>query len=250
MLGNLKDLISIVQDGLSSSNNLRNTLQEVQKVTNIFKDKQKVFIESKVNLAAGSALLEKYQGDWAEIHENADKNAKAAEEVDKLIIELHEVSMKKLKCTYELGNNLSILPGLTASVAQCMDAIKNVQILLKDVEHQLVEFEDIIERSKMEKWKLDHQYQLSLYKDKKMAKLEEARAKLTKENEMLSQERERKLLAELQAKRDNIAAAFQSDVAKYLSSGSLPISSGPPQTSLEQIQLDDDHTDLEKFLET
>ncbi|XP_045505435.1 dysbindin [Colias croceus] len=251
MLGNLKDFISVVQDGLSSSNNLRQTLQEVQKVTNIFKEKQKTSTESRVNFGAGGALLEKYQEQWAELHENADNNAKAAEEVDKLILQLHEISKKRLKTATELANNIGHLPTLTANVAQCMDSLKNVQILLKDVEEQLIDFEDIVERSNMEKWKLDHHYELSLYKKKKMVQLEETRTRLAKENEERNNELERQQLAELQVKRENSAAAFQSDVARYLTSGSLPTSTGqqPPSTTLEQIELDVDQTDLEKFLE-
>ncbi|CAK1543575.1 unnamed protein product [Leptosia nina] len=250
MLGNLKEFISVVQDGLSSSNNLRQTLQEVQKVTNIFKDKQKVS-NQKVNFGAGGALLEKYQESWADLHENADKNAKVAEEVDILILQLHEVAKKRLKTATVLANNLGHLPNLTASVAQCMDSLRNVQILLREVEEQLVELEDLVERNNMEKWKLDHHYELSLYKKKKMSELEERRIKLAKENEALNNKREQQQLEELQLKRETSAAAFQSDVARYLSSGSLPPGPSPLAlaTALEQIELEDDNTDLEKFLE-
>lgn len=175
MLGNLKEFISVVQDGLTSNSNIRQTLQEVQKVKNIFKDRQKngqkgSSSEAKVNYGAGGALLEKYQEEWAEMHENADKNAKAADEVDKLILELHETTKVKLQTANEFSQALSHLPNLTASVAQCMDSLRNVQTLLKSVEDELVEFEDIVERSKMENWKLDHHYHLTLYKEKKMGK--------------------------------------------------------------------------------
>lgn len=173
MLGNLKEFISVVQDGLGSHNNLRQTLQEVQKVTNIFKDKsykQKVSNESKVNYGAGGELLKKYQENWVELHANADINARAADDVDKLILELHETTKQRLQSANELAQALAHLPNLTASVAQCMDGLKNVKNLLQDVEEQLVDFEDFVERNNMEKWKLDHHYQLSLYKEKKMGK--------------------------------------------------------------------------------
>ncbi|XP_045762597.1 dysbindin protein homolog [Maniola jurtina] len=251
MLGNLKEFISVVQDGLTYNNNLRQTLQEVQKVKNIFRDKQKVSSESKVNYGAGGALLAKYQQEWSEIHENADRNAKAADEVDKLITELYETTKTRLQSATELAHNLAHLPNLTVTVAQCVDSLKNVQTLLSDVENQLVEFEDIIERSNLEKWKLDHHYQLTLYKEKKMAGLEEIRNKLSKENLEKNSILERQQLAELQTKRENSAAAFQSDIAKYLASGNVPVvPSTPPKVTLEQIQLENDNTDLEKFLES
>lgn len=170
MLGNLKDFITVVQDGLASNNNIRQTLQEVQKVTNIFKDKQKVHSESKVNYGAGGELLEKYQQDWVELHGNADNNAKAADQVDKLILELLEIANLRFQSANEMAQTLSCLPSLTMSVAQCIDSVKTVQGLLKTVEEELVEFEDIVERNKMDKWKLDHHYQLTLYKEKKMSK--------------------------------------------------------------------------------
>ncbi|XP_072948139.1 dysbindin-A [Epargyreus clarus] len=251
MLGNLKEFISVVQDGLTSNNNLRQTLQEVQKVTNIFKEKQKVSSESKVNYGAGGALLEKYQDQWVELHSNADKNAKAAEEVDKIIVELHKVTESRLQSANELAQSLAHLPTLTASVAQCVDSLKTVKTLLKDVEEQLVDFEEIVERSKMEKWKLDHHYHLSLYKEKKMAGLEEIRSKLVKENTDQNTLRERQQLAELQARRETSAVAFQVDMAKYLVSGTVPSASPTStQVTLEQIQLDDDKTDLERFLDS
>lgn len=168
MLGNLKEFISVVQDGLSSNNNLRQTFQDVRNATSIFKEKPKVGGESKVNYGAGGALLEKYQDDWVAIHDNADKNAKAAEKVDNLITELHETMKKKLQSAQELSQNLTYIPTLTATVAEAMDSLKNVQELLKTVEEELVEFEDIVERSKMENWKLDHHYQLTVYQEKKM----------------------------------------------------------------------------------
>lgn len=46
--------------------------------------------------------------------------------------------------------------------------------------------------------------------------------KLAKENSEQNVEKERRQLAELQAKRENSAAAFENDVAKYLTSGSIP----------------------------
>ncbi|XP_028172370.1 dysbindin [Ostrinia nubilalis] len=250
MLGNLKEFISVVQDGLTSNSNIRQTLQEVQKVKNIFKDRQKGSTEAKVNYGAGGALLEKYQEEWAELHENADKNAKAADEVDKLILELHETTKVKLQTANEFSQALSHLPNLTASVAQCMDSLRNVQTLLKSVEEDLVEFEDIVERSKMESWKLDHHYHLTMYKEKKMVALESIRSELAKKNTEQSLERERQQLAEFQAKRDHSAVAFQCDMAKYLISGNVPSVAPASPITLEQVQLDEDPTDLEKFLDS
>ncbi|XP_063629486.1 dysbindin-like [Cydia splendana] len=251
MLSNLKEFISVVQDGLTSNTNLRQTLQEVQKVKNIFKDKQRLVNENQVNCGAGSVLLDKYQSEWATLHENADINAKAADEADKLILELHETAKTKLQTANDLAQNLAHLPSLTASVAQCIDSLKNLEVLMKTVEQDLVEFEDIVERSKMEKWKLDHHYHLTLYKEKKMATLEDTRMKLARENSVHNQEREKQQLAELQARRDNSASAFQQDMARYLASGSVPsVASKLQEVTLEQVQLDDDRTALDQFLES
>ncbi|XP_013191743.2 dysbindin protein homolog [Amyelois transitella] len=251
MLGNLKEFISVVQDGLSGNNNLRQTLQEVQRVKNIFKEKPKHSSEAKVNYGAGGALLEKYQTDWAEIHANTETNAKSAEAVDRTVQELHEITKIRLQSAHELSQNLAQLPGLAASVAQCMESLRNVQTLMRSVEEELIQFEDIVERSAMENWKLDHHYHLTLYKEKKMAALEDIRHQLAKENTLQSCVRERQQLADLQYKRETSAAAFQSDMARYLSSRAVPeVHSSQPKITLEQVQLDDDRTDLENFLES
>lgn len=54
------------------------------------------------------------------------------------------------------------------------------------------------------------------------ASLEETRIKLARDNSMQNHEREKQQLAELQAKREHSAVAFQQDMAKYLASGSIP----------------------------
>ncbi|XP_059055906.1 dysbindin [Achroia grisella] len=250
MLGNLKEFISVVQDGLGVNSNIRQTLQEVQKVKNIFRDKQKVNSEAKVNYGAGGALLEKYQEQWVELHQNADDNAKAADEVDRIILELHESTKTKLQNAQALSQGLMHIPALTAAVAQCMDSLKNVQTLLKTVEEDLVEFEDIAERRAMEKWKLDHHYHLTLYQEKKMAALEDIRSKLAKSNTEQTFEKERRELAELQTRRENSSQAFQNDMARYLNSGVVPAGApSSPKITLEQVELDDDGSDLEKFLD-
>lgn len=177
MLGNLKEFLAVVQDGISSNNNIRQTLQEVQKVTNIFNKDNKLppgairpRSDNQVNYGAGGELLEKYQEEWVAIHDNAEKNARAAEEVDKLILDIRDTMEQRLKSATELAQNLAYIPTLTATVAKVMNNLKNVQKLMKTVEEELVEYEDIVERSKMENWKLDHQYHLTLYKEKKMGK--------------------------------------------------------------------------------
>ncbi|KAL4708665.1 hypothetical protein ACJJTC_008191 [Scirpophaga incertulas] len=250
MFGNFKEFISVVQNGLTSNSNLWQSLEEVQKVKNIFRDRQKVPVNTSVNYSAGGALLEKYQDQWAELHENADNNAKAADEVDRLILEIHESTKAKLNSANELSRCLSSLPNLTASVAQCMDSLKNVTALLEAVEEELVNFEDIVERSKMESWKLDHHYHLSLYKEKKLLALEDIRSELAKKNTEEYHERERQQLAELQARRDNSSAAFKQDMTKFRTSGSIP--SNPCTSSeitLDQVQLEEDRSELEKFLD-
>ncbi|KOB60863.1 Dysbindin-like protein, partial [Operophtera brumata] len=152
MLGNLKEFISVVQDGISSNNNLRQTLQEVQRVTNIFNKDTKLPPEaiprsdSQVNYGAGGELLAKYQEDWVAIHDNAESNARAAEEVDKLITEIHNNMERRLKSANELAENLAYIPTLTATIAEVIGSLKSVQSLIKTVEEELVHYEDVVER--------------------------------------------------------------------------------------------------------
>lgn len=168
MLGNIKEFISVVQDGITSNTNLRQTLQEVQKIKYIFREKSKSVSECKVNYGAGSKLLEKNQQNWQELHENAEKNAAAAEETDKLILAVYKTADSKLTHANDLALSLASLPKLTAAVEECVDSLKEVQLLLKVVEGELIELEDLVERSNMAKWKLDHHYHFSLYKEKKL----------------------------------------------------------------------------------
>ncbi|GBP49763.1 Dysbindin protein homolog [Eumeta japonica] len=254
MLGNIKEFISVVQDGLSSNNNLRQTLQEVQKVKYIFKEKQKHAQEheTKVNFGAGGRLLEKYQQDWAELHENAVTSAVLADETDKVIRNIHGDVSLRLVHARDFCQSLANLPKLTAAIEECIDSLNNIQFLLKTVENELAELEDITDQSNMAKWKLDHHYHLSVYKEKKLVALEEIRGKLAKENADRTCKREKQQLAELQMRHNVSASAFQNDMANYLATGIVPkpIVQSTPEVSLEQIQLDDNTADLNKFLES
>lgn len=177
MLGNLKEFMTLVQDGLTSNNNIRQTLQEVQKVTNLFNRDTKLPAEalsrsdSQVNFGAGGELLKKYQEDWVAIHDNAEKNAREAEKVDKIITDVCGTLEQRYDSINKLAYYLSCIPTLTATVAEVIDSMKNVQKLMKNVEEELLDYEDVLERVKMLNWKRDHQYHFAFYKDRKMGKI-------------------------------------------------------------------------------
>lgn len=167
MFGNIKNFIHNVQHGIANSD-LVHSLQDLHTSIKVNREKFNPAINEKCNYSAGSQLLDKHQQQWAEMHENADRNAKAAEDVDSIIIELHEQANSRLVHAIDLAQSLANLPKLSAAVEDCIEGLQEVQTLLKVVEDELVDLEDVVEKSNMAQRKILHHRQFNLYKENKL----------------------------------------------------------------------------------
>lgn len=167
MFGNIKSFINNVQHGIANSD-LVHSLQDLHTSIKVNREKLNPALHEKCNYSAGSKLLDKHQQQWAELHENADKNAKAADDVDRIIIELQEQANSRLVHAIDLAKSLVNLPKLSTAVEDCIEGLQEVQTLLKVVEEELLDLEVVVEKSNMAQRKILHHRQFNLYKENKL----------------------------------------------------------------------------------
>lgn len=226
-------------------------LTNVSKLTLLNTSTEEEPIENpNIPLNSGADILTHFQKEWVELHEINEENAKNANSLAQTINNLHKKVSKDYSNVIEINQLLNTPPLLNKTIDVCFKQIKDLQKSFENTEKGLLDLEDAIERLELEKGKIEHKYQLALYKEKKLANLEKVREELaTKQAHKLMEEevRQRKILEE---RRQVFHDAFNSDLETYKSLGSIPKikTNVQPSALLEEIQLDLDRNDLESFL--
>ncbi|XP_059478146.1 dysbindin protein homolog [Neocloeon triangulifer] len=245
MFGSIRDKLQNVQEGISASFRLL-TVSEVPRKSKSSPSR------NKINLNAGAELLDKYQTDWKELHEISEENAKNAEVVDQLIEGLHKSVSKQWTDIGNLCKVLNEVPNLIIRVQDLMDDVNNLKHTFEDVEHSLLAFEDLVETQALQEEQLEHRFQLAMYKEKKLAELEDCRKKLEQDySEKLKQhdEQQKKVLMERQAAFQKV---FSEDMTEFKKSGHIPKlevrGQFEKEVSLEEVDLDADESALDEFL--
>lgn len=238
MFGTLREKFHSMQEGLSAS--IRGlTISEPKKIENI----------RNVNYNAGADILHRYQLQWNELHELAEENAKNAQNVDSLIAVIHQKLEREWKNILCLNNTLVVIPKVNDTIKNLTSQIGTLQEMFDDVEHALFQLEDLNEELELQNRQVDHRFQLTLYRENKVATLNSLRAKLTSEHSEKIAKHELKQQKMLQERQKTFAEAFDEELNQYKATGSIPkisrVTEGP---SLDEIVLETDTTDFDAFL--
>jgi len=203
-----------------------------------------------VALNTGAAILSHFQQEWAELHELNEDNAKNAAVLAETISSMHGKINKNYNNIVEITQILSAPPTLNKSVEHCLSQIRNLQQSFENTERNLLDLEDAIETLELQKRKVDHKYQLALYKEKRLANFEKSRTDLAAKHAQNLVEQELKQKKMLEERQQAFEEAFNNDLETYKSLGTIPKIETNVQASalLEEIQLDLDQQDLETFL--
>jgi len=199
---------------------------------------------------AGTAILTHFQQQWAELHELNEDNAKNAAKLAESISIVHAKVSRDYNNIVEITQLLNAPPTLDKSVDSCLAQIRQLQHSFETTERSLLDLEDAIEALELEKKKVDHKYQLALYKEKKLLNFEKARSDLQTKHTQTLMDQEIKQKKMLEERQQVFAEAFSNDLETYRSLGTIPKIETNVQSSalLEEIQLDLDQQDLETFL--
>lgn len=176
-----------------------------------------------VNLNAGAQILNHYQHDWEEIHELNEENANNCDVLAHLIDDIHKnVSNDHRSVTdisYLLSNGTQ---SLSDSVDNCVKQLENLQQSFDVVEKDLLKLENLIEIQELQERELEHRFQLALYKEKKLANLENLRMDLAEKHTQSVMEYEKRQKQMLQERQKAFQEAFQTDLQMYKEAGTIP----------------------------
>uniref|UniRef100_A0A0K8TQJ6 Putative dysbindin protein isoform x1 n=1 Tax=Tabanus bromius TaxID=304241 RepID=A0A0K8TQJ6_TABBR len=246
---------SVIQDGLTLSENLSNSY--LKSPSPSFEvNKAEYGIPSDVNLNAGCNLLQKNEDTWKDMHEMNEKNAMTASSIDKSITRIKDSTAKTYVDLTDLNVCLASLPKIEDELNKCMEMISNIGSQCQNFDMKLVELEDLMEEASLQENQLQHKFQMSMYKQKKMKELEEVRTRLATEHDENVRKYESEL-RKIQMERQAVFQdAFQKDVEMFMEKGVVPkvdhISKKATEVevTLEEIVLDDadNNNDLENFL--
>ncbi|KAK4885696.1 hypothetical protein RN001_001967 [Aquatica leii] len=204
-----------------------------------------------IALNAGGEILSHFQEQWAELHNLNEENAANAAKLADQINVLHSKTSTEHANIIEMIQILNSTPTINKSIENCFQQIKDLQESFVKIEKGILDLEDVVERVELEKRKVEHKYQLALYKEKKIAYFEKIRSELAAKHSEMVTEKESKQRKVLEERQQAFQEAFNSDLATFKSLGTIPkIEKNTLQSSalLEEIQLDLDPQDLETFL--
>ncbi|XP_051166464.1 dysbindin-like [Leptopilina boulardi] len=240
MFGTLREKFHSMQEGLSAS--IRGlTVSEPKKIENI----------RNVNYNAGADILHRYQLQWNELHDLAEENAKNAQNVDSLVAVFHLKLEREWKSILCLNNTLAVIPKVNETIQNLMSQIEIIQGMFEDVEHALLELENLNEELDLQNRQVEHRFQLTLYKENKVATLNSQRAKFSSDHSEKIAKHELKQQKMMEERQKTFAEAFDEELNQYKATGSIPkinrVTEGP---SLDEIVLETDTTDFDAFLKS
>ncbi|KAG1655428.1 Dysbindin-A [Nymphon striatum] len=255
----LTDSISITKKSRSSLNNTTASFMlvalEYIKTLAFGEDRKKQYRPSRqrnCDFNAGSEILQEYQSLWKEIHENSEKNAKTADESDRIITDICSVVEKEWTQIKQLNYEVCMLPQLTNGIQELMTKIGDIEGLFEDVHSSLINLENMIDEGKMQEKKLDERFHLAMYKERKLAEFETFKFHLDCQLKAKVREQEIKQKDLLQERQDIFKEAFEEEMHNYRTKGQLRTtiasSSTHPSLDLADITLDEDQNVLNDFL--
>lgn len=98
----------------------------------------------------GADILKHFQNQWVELHTLNEYNVKKIEIIAEHIREVHDKTEKQKKDFASLNDWVGSLPCLTDNLTHCAERLSNVYSLCADIERELLQLEDFIEKTEFE----------------------------------------------------------------------------------------------------
>lgn len=229
MLNNIRKRInSVIQEGIALPEQLSPSYirqkTSLANETDLFKlaAASDPPLPSTINIQAGCKLLEQQTEPWTEIHTLNEENAAEAMAIDTMIERLQVNSSRMLSEMNDLNSLVASVPSILSTLQLCGESAKQIKQNCKIVNEQLFRLEDLIETMELQGQQLDHQYEMAMYKDKKLTELDLVRKELVDRHSANCREYERRIKSAQQERQAVFQEAFQNDLQFYKESGSIP----------------------------
>ncbi|GAB1599353.1 dysbindin protein homolog [Argonauta hians] len=240
----IKDKFHTVQQDLSAGINLIKNQESLTPV-------KKVKPVDHVNYDAGADLLYKYQLLWKDIQKVNEENAKKAESLDREIQIIYGDIKKNCNNLTGFYREVKSLPSFLGVLQNLTDLLASLEESCDSVESALVRLENVSETQELKQHMQSHTDQLSNYRRRKEEELKRLAAQ---KNIRFTTEAESKTKQTQDVQRERsetFEEAFQNDLDYYRTHGymnRLPNGEGSKNLDLSDITLEQDESDLAKFL--
>ncbi|XP_023029892.2 dystrobrevin binding protein dysbindin [Leptinotarsa decemlineata] len=225
-------------------------LKEKMLSVSLFNSGEEKQLEKKViNFNAGAEILQQFQNQWEELHKINEENAEKAEQVAKEIICISNelrISITNL----DLIDHLITKSNLAININDCLSTIKDLYKTAESIEMNLIGLEDLIDEIDLTRKQRHEKEDLQRYQVKKKLSLESLKVAWREEHLKKIEEYEASRKVLLEERQRAFQDAFKTDLELYKSLGTLPEkehSENQNALLLEDIQLDFDEKELEKF---
>lgn len=201
---------------------------------------------------AGSDLLNHYQNQWHELHGKNEQNANLAMQLAKSINQIDSETKKHHAIMSEFLYQLSTLPQIEKTISSIENELVKLKHQFVQIEQKLTLLEIDKQKEDFNKIKLDHQYQLAVYKEKRASEFETVKVRLALDHTKKVQEYEQQQQSILKERQEAFQAAFEEELNYYKTQGKIEkkqVKFDSPK--IEEIVIADEAEEaaLAKFLE-
>lgn len=121
---------------------------------------------------AGCAHLAQQERSWKEIHKGTEANAAAAEQIDGQIRTILANTGDCMTQLSDLNSSLGCIPDINRQLVKCTDLVQSIGRDCANVQKSLFELEDLLEVLQLQERQLDKKFEMAMYRDKKMGKIQ------------------------------------------------------------------------------
>uniref|UniRef100_A0A0A9VSD6 Dysbindin n=2 Tax=Lygus hesperus TaxID=30085 RepID=A0A0A9VSD6_LYGHE len=236
MLSSIIEKLNVVQDGISSSFRGLTVGQPIPR--------------QRPEYTAGCELLTRYQNSWQDLTNAAEYNANLAREIDQTITTLHNSVLKKKQVWSSLHSEMMCLDDVVTSTESVVNMIGKLRMDISEMEEDLIRLENLIETEEFYRKQENERTKLNWFREQKLENLDKYRATLSARHSEKMKKKEEEESFVKQVKTEVLEKRFAKDMANYKSFGVLPETTQlRPQSSLDDIELDQDGDELTKYLE-
>ena len=170
---------------------------------------------------AGSDLLNHYQNQWHELHGKNEQNANLAMQLAKSINQIDSETKKHHAIMSEFLYQLSTLPQIEKTISSIENELVKLKHQFFQIEQKLTLLEIDKQKQDFDKIKLDHQYQLAVYKEKRASEFETVKVRLALDHTKKVQEYEQQQQSILKERQEAFQAAFEEELNYYKTQGKI-----------------------------
>lgn len=191
------------------------------------------------------------------MHSYSEESAHKAQEVTSLVTSIFLKLDRENAAVNEFLSEAMMLSGLVDQLCTTKEQVDKLDGCFRELESMLVQLENVCEELQQQKNTVEHEYQLTKYRQCKHMELEKTKVELARKHSTKVRACEEQLNKTLRERQKVFEEAFREQMQNYRRDGKLetvqlphvvPTSSASQSVDLADIAVEDDTTLLDNFL--